>query len=253
MRARDPSVRLLALAALTGGACGDEAQPPELLLPTADEVRAFAGLGPGSCIRYQRDQTRLEAVVEVSGPNDRVLPGRTVYRWSFRKTTAGSLPDLEWLLEPQDDGELRLARIETFVNGDRQVKTYPPDSEPLLLRLEYGSEGTPSLGLNARFEVQTTPEVTLGTPEPERHLVIVQDQRDVFVPGPEGSAPGFQLRYEQDIGTAEANTVYRLAVGRGFTYIQEQPGETFSACDWRICDLSGTCTGASSCNALDCP
>ncbi len=231
-------------------ACG-ETEIPDEPVPTADEARAFFGLTDGSCARYRFSIGGIPsfATVEITGPNEISIAGRSVYSRVFRFATGG-LPT-EWFVEARDGGELRLLRLDDDAGG-RRSRRYPNDEAPLLLSLEYGADGAPTVAVGARFEVTTTPETTRGDPAPERHRVIVQRSVDLPIPGGE-TAAGLELLYEVTVGDESASqTLFGLVPGRGVARIQAPDGRTYQACDWRTCSADGVCEGAASCGELSC-
>lgn len=248
------------LIALAAPACGEDRQIPVEVLPSADETRTFFGLTNGSCIRY-RFNTTLRATASVTGPNMTSIAGRTAYRRLFAINGAG--PPDEWFIEGQDDGELRLLRLDTFPADERISTRYacvgtemcpaPEEQEPTLLRLRFDDAMQVVAEQGDRFEVVTTPvSVTGSMAEPERHTVIVQ-QVGVDVPVPGGTTePGVEMTYFRQVGNASPTTsTWRLVPGKGIAQIQEA-GRTYQACAWRYCDAAGNCQGAPDCASLSC-
>lgn len=246
---------------LLSAGCGDDEIPPTPI-PDAEETRQYFGLTDGSCIRYRFAQSgaTLFATASVLGPDLASVAGREVYRWQFLLPQSTQPVD-EWLIEAQDDGELRLLRaIDGSGQSGRVTRTYtcfgddcPPadETEPQLLGLEY-EDDQPALPLGSTFQVTTTPEISTGTSEPEEHTVVVQNE--IMVTPPRATEPVLakEVAYQVRRGTgASRNMVFDLVPGQGFATVQDGP-VVYTACDWRVCDLDGNCQGASSCAELSC-
>ena len=248
----------LALAAATLG-CG-EAELIEIPIPDAVETRGYFGLTDGSCVRYRYSEgaATLFATTSITGPDETSVAGRSAYRWRLVRQ-ASTQPEEEWLIEAQDDGELRLLRsIETQEGANRLTRTYtcfgdgcgdPDAEEPLLLGLEFEADAL-ALPVGSTFVTTTTPELSAGEPAPEEHTVTVLDEPTL--PGPAGDVAGKELLYQRAVGVTQPRTiVLGLVPGVGLATLRL--GSTrYTACDWRVCDTDGNCEGPPTCAELSC-
>lgn len=244
------------LLALSLASCGDD-EFPTTERPGPDAVRAYYGLGGGSCLRYRYSSggNTLFARVDVKGPDEQRVAGETVYVWEFRETEAGGFPD-EWLLIP-GEGELRLVRS-TFgaTQQERVTYRYEDADRPLFAQLEL--DDGEIIFEPGPFETLTTPErcpvqdEACTTPEaPFSHVWTVLDDQGMAVT-PTGTSTAVELNYEVEREGVAESWRYSLVPNFGFARMISPDGITYQVCAARICDGAGTCTGAPSCDELTC-
>ena len=256
----DRSHRALALATLAGlalaTACSGE-DPPPVQVPSPTEVRDYFALNNDSCWRYKfiRSGANLFARVDVTGPNDTSVAGKTVYVRKFA-LESGGLP-VEWFLNTEADADVRLVRATSGRDRTtRETRRYDADPTPLFGTLEYARSGEVQLEEGARFTVETTPTLCTGEEQTcadgtlERHEWTVLGSEAVSTPDGEQQAQKLQYVITADTGGGTAN--YFLVPGRGIAKFTDFDGTFYQVCDWRVCDSSGTCVGAESCAALTC-
>lgn len=270
-RARFSTRALAGLLALGGAlGCGEEQVFEPDPVPTADEVRSFFGLVDDACVEfYDTATTVLPATMSVYPPSTALLAGRTTYRIALKRPGQGYLEFLD--VEAQDDGELRLLRMEVTAPGGSQresvryhCSTIDPDqpcpdrdaAEPVVLKLAYDEAGALTIAENS-FEVVTTPMIQLGTAA-EARSTVVETVRTTVTTGVSTRAPytgvteqGVQIRLTRDVAGVESVIRLKLVPYAGITEILID-GSTYQSCDWRVCDLAGNCVGADSCTTLQC-
>lgn len=232
--------RWLALSSLLlAGACGSD-PPPEKEVPSAETVRNLYGLNPGSCYRYRQLGQNLYATIDISGPNTNSIAGRTVYVRKY-SLDAGGRP-VEEYFATDGEGELRLIRK---VDNMGNVSRYEADANaPLFAKFAFNTKMEAIMKKGDRFSTTATPKDL----DPEMHEWTVLDDARSIVTVNDEMKPGYDLQYRINGGTP---STWRIVPNFGLANFVLD-GITHQVCDARVCDASGTCTGAADCATLAC-
>jgi hypothetical protein len=225
--------------------CGGEDTPPPVEQPDAPAVRTAYGLNPGSCWKYRYTQTGVDlfANVDVAGPNDTAIAGRTVYVRSFR-LEAGGLPTEDYF-DTESDSKVRLIRHVEGQGTARTTKRYEDNAEPpVFAEYHFNSKKEVIMRQGDKFETLATPKDMAE----ERHVwSVLSDEEQIVTP--DGTKPGYKLQYTR--GTSET-ALYYVVPEFGVANFIDFAGVTHQVCAARVCDASGACTGSDSCSNLVC-
>lgn len=236
------------LASLVLAACGED-KPVPRPVPSPEIVRNAYGLNDGSCWRYRfaSGGTSLYATVSVAGPNSTAIAGQTVFVRKFQ-LESGGLPTEDYF-DTSADGEVRLLRHVEGQQNDRVTKRYEDDPEPpLFAKFVYVTAETTRLTVGERWDTTPTPK---DLPI-ESHVWSVLSDAEM-VATPTGEVASYKLNYTRSAGTGAPETAtHNLVPNFGVARFVDFDGTTYQVCDARVCDATGACTGAASCDALTC-
>lgn len=249
------------LVGTLGAACGDDGGNGDGNVVTADQVREFYGLVPGTCLAYEYGD-ELPATVAIEEAPANVFPGRDAVRWVL---TAGSEGDIVRYLEAQDGGRVVMLREELRPGGDLVTRVYAGEGgvEPLFAQLRTAAGGTLDFA-GSTFRTQNAQPVFVveadGTrnddPPLEDHRWDVADEGvDVGLEPPYDST--FQLNYRIERNETQGTAQFNFVPDVGFVRIQDftpgfggtaSPGggnlpNVFLLRAARICSVDGTCEG----------
>jgi hypothetical protein len=97
-----------------------------------------------------------------------------------------------------------------------------------------------------RFDVTAMPR---ELPAEMHEWTVLNDAKMIVTTGGETKV-GYDLQYRINAGTP---STWQIAPGFGVANFVDFEGTTHQVCDARVCDSSGTCTGAADCTQLACP
>ncbi len=241
---------MLALAMLAPSACGGSDPANDKPKPDSRAMRSFLGLTPGSCLTYsfEESSTRGYATVGISGPNDAVVAGATVYVHDYQRAGLGG--GIKTYLDAETNGEVRIRRATKGAGAELDDRRYDADPKPLFAALDLKSGEV--IYPERAFEVTSTPKVPdgngfkEGTPELHRWVIQAEDEEVATTDGPQKA---IRLGYTR----GDELALYWLVPGYGFAQFSDFDGRTHSVCDARICDADGqNCKGPEKCIAA-CP
>lgn len=257
-----PVFALLGLLAVSAFGCGDSGETPMQKTVTAAEARDYYGMNAGSCYRYRLPDSSFVNVTIEANDNLALTQYKTMKRSYVG--AASSLAEEQYFDFETTPGEVRLLREVTgFTSAERSTKTfveYRPEADRegevgpgvLVLALEYDRQNVFGL-VPAPYVTATTPIVSAGGTtmrvEAESHEWSRLGTEPVTLP--DGTMATADLYNWARPGGLNAR--YALVPGFGFTRIQDFSNVAHQLCAARVCKADGTCTGAASCQELNCP
>jgi hypothetical protein len=251
------------LVSTIGAACGDDEGNGEDGVVTADEVREFYGLVPGTCLVYGfGTNNALTATVFVDESDPNAYPGRDEVVWELVAANSGTI---RRFLEPQDGGRVVMIQDESRPGGDLVTRVYAGDDgvEPLFAQFRRAAgetldfAGSTFRTQNARpsFTIEADGGRNEDPPIEDHRWEVVEEDVDVGLEPPYDTT--FQLSYRIEREQTQGNAQFNFVPNVGFVRIQDftpefggtaRPGggnlpNVFLLRDARVCMNDGTCEG----------
>lgn len=245
--------QLVLVGSLLTAACGDD-EGNGAAAVTADEVRTFYGLWPGTCLVYGFDDQAQTAVMAIEASPPTFFQDRDEVIWDL---SSGNFQPHRRYLEARDGGEVRLLLEQSRPNGQLVTRTYagPGGVEPLFADLRRGAGDTLDFAGSSFRTGNAKPSETINPdssvdddPPVEVHEWIVGN-RGVSVGTEPPLDDTIQMTYSVERENVSDFSTWNFVPNLGFVQIQDfsvefgGTGEVFVLSDYQICNQDGSCEG----------